>query len=132
MVPTSKAKQKNKLVIDVQPQYTSQECSRCGHIHEDNRLEQAVFECQNCGFTANADTNAAIVVKWRGIRSLRNGELTVKQKKNTMRLKKKGSPGQELAKVMHGEKDVRHAVGVACGAQPSVNRETPTTIVPTI
>jgi hypothetical protein len=54
-----------------------------------NRTEQAVFVCHNCGLTENADTNAANVIKWRGIEMLRAGEITVKKKKHAMRLKKK-------------------------------------------
>ena len=44
----------------VNPAYTSQTCSRCGHVHRDNRPSQAVFACGACGFRANADHNAAI------------------------------------------------------------------------
>ena len=44
----------------VAPAYTSQTCSRCGHVHRDNRPSQAVFACGACGFRANADHNAAI------------------------------------------------------------------------
>ena len=43
----------------VQPAYSSQECSRCGFVHESNRLSQAAFECVNCGSAENADVNAA-------------------------------------------------------------------------
>jgi putative transposase len=43
----------------VQPAYSSQECSRCGFVHENNRRSQAAFECVNCGYTENADVNAA-------------------------------------------------------------------------
>lgn len=44
----------------VDPAYTSQTCSKCGHVHQDNRKTQAKFECIECGFTLNADHNAAI------------------------------------------------------------------------
>jgi transposase len=43
----------------VQPAYSSQECSRCGFVHENNRRSQAAFECLNCGYVENADVNAA-------------------------------------------------------------------------
>jgi IS605 OrfB family transposase len=43
----------------VQPAYSSQECSRCGFVHENNRRSQAEFECMNCGYAENADVNAA-------------------------------------------------------------------------
>jgi IS605 OrfB family transposase len=44
-------------VID--PKYSSQRCSKCGHIHEDNRDTQSEFVCQECGFEDNADFNAS-------------------------------------------------------------------------
>ncbi|MDE0671771.1 MAG: transposase, partial [Caldilineaceae bacterium] len=44
----------------VHPAYTSQRCSRCGHVDKSNRPSQAVFACGACGFRANADHNAAI------------------------------------------------------------------------
>lgn len=39
--------------------YTSQRCSQCGHTDKRNRVGQALFVCQKCGFTCNADLNAA-------------------------------------------------------------------------
>lgn len=39
--------------------YTSLRCSECGHIAKENRKSQAVFECEACGYTDNADVNAA-------------------------------------------------------------------------
>ena len=46
-------------VVSVDPRYTSQRCSVCGHTHEDNRKTQADFDCLECGFSINADVNAA-------------------------------------------------------------------------
>ena len=39
--------------------YTSQQCSVCGFVHPDNRSSQAAFRCLACGYTENADQNAA-------------------------------------------------------------------------
>jgi transposase len=47
-------------VEKVNPAYTSQTCSVCGHCAPDNRESQAVFRCVACGRRANADVNAAI------------------------------------------------------------------------
>ena len=127
-----KTRRVNKLVIGVPPHHTSQECSRCSHTHPDNRLEQATFECKNCGFTANAGINAASVIKWRGIRLLLAGEIAVKAKKTTMRLKKKVQLGQELADVMHVGEGHKTGCGVTCGSLPSMIRETSTTTVLTV
>jgi putative transposase len=46
-------------VEDVDPAYTSQQCSVCGHIARNNRESQAVFRCVACGHRAHADVNAA-------------------------------------------------------------------------
>lgn len=43
----------------VNPVYTSQRCSACGHIAKENRESQAVFLCVDCGYADNADVNAA-------------------------------------------------------------------------
>lgn len=47
-------------VEKVNPAYTSQTCSVCGHCVPDNRESQAVFRCVACGHRANADVNAAL------------------------------------------------------------------------
>jgi len=65
-----KASKANKLVIAVPPDGTSQKCSKCSHTHPDNRISQALFVCQNCGFAENADYNASLVIKKTGIRML--------------------------------------------------------------
>lgn len=39
--------------------YTSQQCSKCSHIEKGNRLSQESFVCLKCGFSSNADINAA-------------------------------------------------------------------------
>ncbi|MGL5567692.1 MAG: RNA-guided endonuclease InsQ/TnpB family protein [Cetobacterium sp.] len=44
----------------VNPAYTSQKCSRCGHIDKENRQTQEKFVCTKCGFELNADHNASI------------------------------------------------------------------------
>ena len=40
--------------------FTSQTCSKCGYVDKENRITQDKFECKKCGFTLNADHNAAI------------------------------------------------------------------------
>ena len=65
-----KANQAGKICIKVSPQFSSQECAKCGHIHPDNRQTQSQFECQKCGHTANADQNAAEVIRKRGVEEI--------------------------------------------------------------
>ena len=54
-----KAKECGIKIQIINPQYTSQRCSRCGYINSDNRKTQANFLCLKCGFEANADYNAS-------------------------------------------------------------------------
>jgi IS605 OrfB family transposase len=46
-------------VVLIDPKYTSQTCSQCGHRQMSNRKDQAHFHCQACGYKAHADLNAA-------------------------------------------------------------------------
>ena len=55
-----KAERVGIIVKKVDPAYTSQTCSICGHIDKENRQTQEKFKCTMCGFELNADHNAAI------------------------------------------------------------------------
>lgn len=78
---TYKAIAAGKLVIDVPPRHSSQECSHCGHTHADNRPGQARFVCQRCGHAENADANAARVLAKRGVDAVVSGSYTLRQRK---------------------------------------------------
>lgn len=54
-----KAESAGRVVVSVDPRYTSQTCAECGHAEAGNRVEQAVFRCQACKHEAHADVNAA-------------------------------------------------------------------------
>jgi transposase len=43
----------------INPAFTSQRCSACGHVDAKSRESQARFVCTACGFACNADVNAA-------------------------------------------------------------------------
>jgi putative transposase len=43
----------------INPAFTSQRCSACGHVDPKSRESQAVFRCTACGYAGNADVNAA-------------------------------------------------------------------------
>lgn len=59
--------------VKVSPAYSSQECSECGHVSAENRKTQDSFRCIRCGYEANADHNAARVIKKRGLEILAAG-----------------------------------------------------------
>ena len=52
-------------LVEVDPRYTSQMCSRCGHLDKLNRPDQATFACRSCGVVAHADVNAAVNIAHR-------------------------------------------------------------------
>jgi putative transposase len=54
-------------VVAVNPAFTSQRCSTCGHTEEKNRESQAVFLCRACGHHDNADVNAATNILAAGL-----------------------------------------------------------------
>ncbi|MEW2479669.1 transposase [Mycobacterium sp. NPDC049093] len=49
---TYKAARAGVPIVHVDPAYTSQRCTDCGHIDKRNRTSQAEFVCRDCGFTA--------------------------------------------------------------------------------
>ena len=46
-------------VEKINPQFTSQRCSACGHVDPESRESQARFACTACGLACHADVNAA-------------------------------------------------------------------------
>ena len=50
----------DKAVVAVSPNYTSQDCSNCGHRAKKS-LSTRTHSCPNCGIEICRDTNAAII-----------------------------------------------------------------------
>jgi len=61
-----KAKLYGVPVVLVDPRNTSRTCHSCGCIDKANRKSQSEFICVSCGYSANADTNAAMNISVRG------------------------------------------------------------------
>ncbi|MFI6710041.1 RNA-guided endonuclease InsQ/TnpB family protein [Nonomuraea sp. NPDC050478] len=66
---TYKAARAGVALVWVDPAYTSQACSACGHVDKNNRPGQAEFACTSCGFAEHADVNAARNIAARGVTS---------------------------------------------------------------
>ena len=49
---TYKAARAGVPIVQVDPAYTSQRCTACGHIDKRNRTSQAQFVCRDCGYAA--------------------------------------------------------------------------------
>ncbi|MFB2769111.1 zinc ribbon domain-containing protein, partial [Pelatocladus sp. BLCC-F211] len=57
-------------VVFVPPAYTSQTCSRCGHVHPikgKSYRSGKSFKCGHCGFEHDADINAALNIAALGL-----------------------------------------------------------------
>jgi len=64
-----KAEHAARRVIGVDPRYSSQECSQCGHTAASNRVRSR-FRCGQCCYRCDADINAARVILARGMAQL--------------------------------------------------------------
>lgn len=60
-----KAKLAGVAVVAVDPRNTSRTCPVCGSVDKANRRTQSLFLCTGCGYSANADLTAAIVIGGR-------------------------------------------------------------------
>jgi putative transposase len=76
-----KALRLGKLVIEVPAHFSSQECSACGFIHANNRVNQSRFICLRCEHSDNADANAAQVLARRGAKAVAQRSFTFREKK---------------------------------------------------
>lgn len=53
-------------LVKVSPAYTSQTCSNCGNIDDKSR-KGANYKCVSCGYEIDADVNASINIRNRGV-----------------------------------------------------------------
>lgn len=105
-----KAETQGITVETVNPQYTSQRCSRyeCGFTVSENRPTQDTFCCQKCGYEVHADYNAAKNIGMKLLRSLHkssNGDAPVGVRMNTGMMTTSGfeSPPDLVRVGIHGE-----------------------------
>lgn len=60
-------------VVAVDPRNTSRTCPVCGCVDKRNRPDQCTFSCVSCGYSANADTTAAVNIAARAAVNRPNG-----------------------------------------------------------
>ena len=72
-------------IVQVDPRNTSKTCSVCGHCEKANRKSQSEFLCKHCGFSANADWNAARNIRAQAV-SKAASELAVVEAKTGNRI----------------------------------------------
>jgi len=66
-----KSKWNERVFIQVNPCYTSQDCSCCNKRNSELKLSDRVWTCTGCNTVHNRDLNAAINIKERGINKLK-------------------------------------------------------------
>ncbi len=64
------AAKQGKVVIKVNPKYSSQKCRNCGHIDQSNR-DGEKFICVECGYHEHADIGAAKTIRDRALEIVR-------------------------------------------------------------
>lgn len=72
---TYKQKWLGGKIILVSPRNSSRTCSRCKYFAAENRVSQALFQCQRCGYRDNADLNAAMNILAAGQAVLAHGDI---------------------------------------------------------
>ena len=73
----------------VNPAYTSRTCPACGFISDKNRKTQENFKCIECGYSENADINAAINIRNRILITKLRKQLEVYSATNKMYIQNK-------------------------------------------
>lgn len=73
---TYKAEWAGKRVVEVNPAYTSQVCSKCGATVK-KELEEREHNCPHCGLICNRDLNASLNILRVGMDSLSNRKVTL-------------------------------------------------------
>ena len=122
-----KAAKNGKLLVEVEPHFSSQECSACEYIHADNRRSQDLFVCQRCGYTDNADHNASLVIAKRGARLVLSSDEIFPSGKRTMKRVRGGIPQSvcgEAIKTLSVKNSMRASTKQKT---PAVRPEAPTT-----
>ncbi|CCQ70423.1 Transposase, IS605 OrfB [Crocosphaera watsonii WH 0402] len=86
------------ICVDVNPKFTSQKCSHCGHIEKENRNKER-FLCLNCGFLADADIQASINIGIKGLKTLgiSQSKLLMVNQKVTPKPEMTGSSDREIS-----------------------------------
>ncbi len=76
-----KACRQGKLVIEVPPFYSSQECAAGGHVHPDDPVSQSEFVRLSCRNADDADHDPGRVIARRGVGQFLEGRYIQEEKK---------------------------------------------------
>jgi putative transposase len=120
---TYKALKRGKLVVAIPAAYTSQQCHHCGHIHKENRLSQSEFLCQRCGHQSNADINAALNIRDRGVQKVQTDNWVKEVKSCSLKKKRVGQELSERVARLTPVEKVLDVGGIALPTQFSRKQE---------
>jgi len=70
-----KAKRKGVLTVAVDPEYSTQECPVC-HAKHEVALSERTFACPSCGYTAQRDFKASVIILQRALVGMGMPEFT--------------------------------------------------------
>jgi putative transposase len=65
----AKAEEAGRTLVRVNPAYTSQRCSCCGHIQQ-MPLSVRIYECPQCGFVLDRDHNGSVNILEDGLKAV--------------------------------------------------------------
>jgi len=97
-----KAHLKGAKVEYIDPQNTSNKCSECRHVSEDNR-KKGFFECEKCGFSLDADLNASRNIAQRYMRNNEQAGSPVNLPNDNNCLKDSGNNESDVARTFEDE-----------------------------
>ena len=98
----------NKVVVAVPPEYTSQDCSHCGHRVK-KTLSTRTHRCPRCGVVIDRDVNAAINILRRGLELL-GEEWNNGTQGHWGTASEEGTPGEMSTAVVEGQPNMVSAV----------------------
>lgn len=96
-----------KVVIAVPPEYTTQECSGCGHLVK-KTLSTRTHQCPKCGLVLCRDQNAALNILRRALKML--GMEWNGTQGHWGTASKEGTPGETSTSAMEGQPNMVSAV----------------------
>ena len=65
----AKAEEAGRMLVRVNPAYTSQRCSCCGHIQQ-MPLSVRLYECPQCGLVMDRDHNGSVNILADGLKAV--------------------------------------------------------------
>lgn len=95
----------DKVVVAVPPNYTSQDCSNCGHRAKKS-LSTRTHSCSNCGIEICRDTNAAINILKKGMKVLGVEWQNNSTQGHWESASKDGKHGEKTANTIDGKLDI--------------------------